>query len=120
MRKSKPGSEKRHPHGRTWHRRWRHSLRLRLVTMFVLLALAMTAVFMGGMRGVFASGWREAAKPLIADYVDRLTAEIGSPPEVARAQALTQRLATEFEGLIAAAPTQWHVLSPYFRSGAGR
>ncbi len=34
--------------------------------------------------------------------------------------ALTQRLATEFEGLIAAAPTQWHVLSPYFRSGAGR
>ena len=29
--------------------------------------------------------------------------------------ALTQRLATEFEGLIAAAPTQWHVLSRYFR-----
>ena len=35
-------------------------------------------------------------------------------------QALTQRLAWEFEGLIAAAPTQWHVLSPYFRDGAGR
>jgi phosphatidylinositol dimannoside acyltransferase len=30
--------------------------------------------------------------------------------------ALTQRLATEFEGLIAAAPTQWHVLSRYFRA----
>jgi phosphatidylinositol dimannoside acyltransferase len=29
--------------------------------------------------------------------------------------ALTQRLADEFEGLIAAAPTQWHVLSRYFR-----
>jgi phosphatidylinositol dimannoside acyltransferase len=29
--------------------------------------------------------------------------------------ALTQRLADEFEELIAAAPTQWHVLSPYFR-----
>jgi lauroyl/myristoyl acyltransferase len=29
--------------------------------------------------------------------------------------ALTQRLAEEFEGLIAAAPTQWHVLSSYFR-----
>ena len=29
-------------------------------------------------------------------------------------QALTQRLAEEFETLIAAAPTQWHVLSPYF------
>jgi phosphatidylinositol dimannoside acyltransferase len=32
--------------------------------------------------------------------------------------ALTQRLADEFEGLIAAAPTQWHVLSRYFRPGA--
>jgi lauroyl/myristoyl acyltransferase len=29
--------------------------------------------------------------------------------------ALTQRLADEFEGLIAAAPEQWHVLSRYFQ-----
>jgi phosphatidylinositol dimannoside acyltransferase len=35
--------------------------------------------------------------------------------------ALTQRLAGEFEGLIAAAPAQWHVLSRYFRpEGSGR
>src|SRR4030095_11395736 len=35
-------------------------------------------------------------------------------------QALTQRLAEEFEGLIAAAPEQWHVLSRYFRpEGSG-
>ena len=33
--------------------------------------------------------------------------------------ALTQRLATEFEGLIAAAPEQWHVLSRYFRGPEG-
>ncbi len=32
--------------------------------------------------------------------------------------ALTQRLATEFEHLIAAAPEQWHVLSRYWRDGA--
>jgi len=31
------------------------------------------------------------------------------------ALALTQRLAGEFETLIAAAPVQWHVLSRYFR-----
>jgi phosphatidylinositol dimannoside acyltransferase len=30
-------------------------------------------------------------------------------------QALTQLLATEFEGLIASAPEQWHVLSRYWR-----
>ena len=90
----------RHPRGRAWHRRWRHSLRLRLLTLFVVLALAMAAIFMGGMRGVFASGWREAARPLIADYVDRLAAEIGTPPDVARAQALTRRLplAVRIEG----------------------
>ena len=32
-----------------WRHRWGHSLRVRLITVFVLLALAMTAVFLGGM-----------------------------------------------------------------------
>lgn len=73
-------------------RRWRHSLRLRLVTVFLLLALAMAAVFLGGMQRIFSTGWRDAARPLVADYMDRLVQEIGSPPDVARAQALADRL----------------------------
>jgi len=77
---------------RRWRHRWRHSLRLRLVTVFVLLALAMSAVFIAGMQGTLAGGWREAGRPLIKDYVDRLAAEIGTPPDIARAQALTTRL----------------------------
>ena len=32
------------------------------------------------------------ARPLVADYVDRLTVDAGSPPDRARAQALVQRL----------------------------
>lgn len=72
--------------------RWRHSLRLRLVTVFLLLALAMAAVFMGGMQRIFSTGWRDAARPLVADYMDRLVQEIGTPPDVARAQALAERL----------------------------
>ena len=60
--------------------------------MFVLLALAMAAVFLGGMQRAFSLGWREAARPLVADYVDRLVAELGTPPDVARAQALVARL----------------------------
>ena len=81
-----------------WHdkvqgkRRWRRSLRVRLVMMFVLLALVMTAVFMGGMKKSFSSGWAEAAKPMLVDYADRLVAELGTPPDVARAQALVNRL----------------------------
>ena len=50
-----------------WRHRWGHSLRLRLITVFLLLALAMGAVFMGGMQRAFSSGWRDAAKPLIID-----------------------------------------------------
>ncbi|GAA0763558.1 HAMP domain-containing histidine kinase [Ideonella azotifigens] len=77
-------------------RRWRHglghSLKRRLVFLFVLLAVGTTLVFLAGSREVFSTGWRELVKPLVSDYLDRLTAEIGSPPDIARAQALTQRL----------------------------
>lgn len=76
---------------RAW-RRLRHSLRARLTLLFLLLALSMTLMFMGGMQAVMRSGWQELARPLIADYVDRLAAEIGTPPDVAKAEAITRRL----------------------------
>jgi len=69
-----------------------HTLKARLVVMFLLLALGTTLVFVAGTRELFATGWRELARPLLSDYVDRLAAEIGSPPDLARAQALAQRL----------------------------
>jgi signal transduction histidine kinase len=78
-----------------WHatrRRWRHSLKWRLVTVFLLLALAMTGVFLLGMQRVVATGWQGYVKPIVADYVDRLAAEIGSPPDTARARAIVARL----------------------------
>ncbi|MEO5670367.1 MAG: HAMP domain-containing sensor histidine kinase [Ramlibacter sp.] len=79
-----------------WHRRARHafghSLRLRLVALFLLLALGMTLAFVGGMQKAFSVGWRAAARPLVADYVDRLVAEIGTPPSADRAKALAARL----------------------------
>jgi signal transduction histidine kinase len=75
-----------------WRHRWGHSLRLRLITVFLLLALCMGAVFMGGMQRAFSSGWRDAAKPLVSDYMDRLVADLGSPPDLGRAQALASRL----------------------------
>lgn len=74
------------------HRRLRHSLRARLVLLFLLLALGITAAFLSGMQAALGTGWRGAVRPLLADYVDRLAAEIGSPPSVERAQALAARL----------------------------
>ena len=91
-----------HPH--RWHQRarsaLRRSLRLRLILVFWLLALVMAAIFLGGMQRALGSGWRQAALPLLGDYVDRLAAEIGTPPSVERAQAITQRLpvAVRIEG----------------------
>ncbi|MBO9652359.1 MAG: HAMP domain-containing histidine kinase [Variovorax sp.] len=75
-----------------WRHRWGHSLRVRLITVFVLLALAMTAVFLGGMQHAFSSGWRDAARPIVTDYMDRLAADLGTPPDVERAKALVTRL----------------------------
>ena len=71
------------------------SLKRRLVLLFLLMALALAAVFAVGAQRAFAVGWREAARPLLADYLDRLVAEVapaGGPPEQARAEALVARL----------------------------
>ena len=79
-----------------WHHRARHalahSLRVRLVALFLLLALAMTAIFVIGMQRALSIGWRDAARPLVVDYVDKLAADLGSPPRIEAAQALVQRL----------------------------
>ena len=52
----------------------------------------MTAIFVVGMQRALSGGWSEVVRPLVADYVDRLVVDIGSPPDVKRAQALVQRL----------------------------
>jgi signal transduction histidine kinase len=82
-----------------WHARWhaarhrmRHSLKWRLVGLFLLLAIATTVTFIGGVRQIVANGWQGYGRPLTADYIDLLTAQIGTPPDLARAQALTARL----------------------------
>jgi signal transduction histidine kinase len=84
-----------------WHRRWfhrlRHSLGLRLVVLFFALAMAISGTFMFGMQRAFSAGWRDVIRPLVADYVDRLAADLGQPPDVARAEALTTRLPLSIE-----------------------
>ena len=78
---------------RGWWRWWRpQSLKARLVLVFLALALGTTLLFVSATRELFSTGWRELARPLVADYLDRLAADIGSPPDLARAQALVQRL----------------------------
>ena len=76
-----------------WHRRVRqhlgHSIKWRIVVVFVLLASAGAAVFVIGAQRAFAVGWRDAARPLLADYVAHLASEVtggGPTPQLARAR----------------------------------
>ncbi len=79
-----------------WHRRahsaLRHSLRVRLVIVFLLLALGLSVIFLAATQRAIGVGWRLAVAPLVTDYVDRLVAEIGTPPSIERALVLTRRL----------------------------
>ncbi len=81
-----------HTEQKGWLHRLGHSLRWRLLALFLLLALAMSAAFIVGTGKAFSGGWREAVKPLLTDYVDRLAIGLGSPPDAAKAQALVDRL----------------------------
>lgn len=72
-----------------------HSIKLRMVLVFLLLATAVTFVFFTGAQKAFTMGWREAARPLLMDYVDQLTRECtagGTTPSVERARAIVGRL----------------------------
>jgi signal transduction histidine kinase len=83
------------PGGRRWRRRWhgaRRSIQWRLVGLFLLFAVATTVTFLGGMQQVLRGGWQGYVRPLVADYLDRLAADLGSPPDIARAVALVARL----------------------------
>ena len=78
-----------------WRRRGTHarrSLGARFVRLFLLLAFAVSATFLFGMQTALRGGWQDYLRPLVAHYADTLAAEIGTPPDLARAQALTQRL----------------------------
>ena len=77
---------------RAWLRHLHHSLRWRLLVLFLLLAMALSAAFIGGTKKTFSMGWRDAVKPLLTDYVDRLALEVGSPPDVQKARLLVERL----------------------------
>jgi signal transduction histidine kinase len=81
-----------HPRLHLHLHRWRHSIKARLVLLFLLLALCTGAVFLVAMQRLLSTGWQGYARPLVADYADRLTAELGTPPDAAKARALAQRL----------------------------
>lgn len=76
-------------------KRLRHRLGARMVLVFVLLAALSSLILIGGVRQLLDQGWRSWVQPLMSDYVDRVVQDLGSPPQIERARALTQRLPLE-------------------------
>lgn len=74
--------------------RWRHSLKLRLLGVFLVLAFLVAFIFIGGAQKAFTLGWKEAGRPLLMDYVSRLATDIAPQgrPDIDKARALVDRL----------------------------
>ncbi|CAG1013715.1 two-component system, OmpR family, osmolarity sensor histidine kinase EnvZ [Burkholderiaceae bacterium] len=70
----------------------RHSLKWRLVGLFLLLAVATTITFVAGTRELLHAGWQGYGKPLTGHYLDLLSQQVGTPPDIERARALTRQL----------------------------
>jgi signal transduction histidine kinase len=72
--------------------RFQHTLKWRLVAMFLMLAVVVTITFVAGVQQLLRAGWQSYGRPLLTDYVDELAAQIGTPPDIDKARALTERL----------------------------
>jgi len=125
MNPTTPDPSEAHAPSRRWLQLLRQrlpdrSLKRRLLLVFLLLSVALAGVFITGAQRAFTLNWREAARPVLMDYVDRLAADvIGSgdgPPSIERAQALVRRLplTIEIEGPVVnwRSHPEWH---PYGR-----
>jgi signal transduction histidine kinase len=69
-----------------------HSLKAKLLLVFVVLSLSMAVVFLIGMQRGLSHGWRDVVRPLSQDYLNRIFDQIGSPPSLQKAQQLTREL----------------------------
>lgn len=73
----------------------RHSLSHRLVWIFLGTAVLLVVLVGGAMSLAFKSGFEEHLRPHLVRYLEYLQADLGSPPDLQRAEALTQRLPVE-------------------------
>lgn len=73
--------------------RLRHSLSARLMLLFVVTGLLIGFLLSGTLRLATRHYFVEVIRPHLVQYLDYLQQDIGAPPSIDRAQALTQRVA---------------------------
>ncbi|MFK7891880.1 MAG: sensor histidine kinase [Granulosicoccus sp.] len=78
-------------------RLFRSSLSARLLTIFVLTAVAAAILMMSLFSRGLGSQWQRAIAPHLAQYVSYVRQDLGTPPDEARARSLAARLPIEIQ-----------------------
>ncbi len=68
------------------------SLSVRLILLFLATALLLAVVVRTGFHYAFKHNLRDLTRPHIAEYVQHLIQQIGNPPDIERARAISERL----------------------------
>lgn len=79
-----------------YHFRHRHhSLSTRLIWIFLTMAVIFIVIVGGVMGLVFKHGFEDNLRPHLVRYLEYVQTDIGSPPDLKKAQALVERLPLE-------------------------
>lgn len=72
--------------------RFKRSLSMRLLLVFILTSICMIALIMTTLLFGFSSQWRSNIMPHLEQYLAYLSSDIGHPPNIKRAEELAQHL----------------------------
>jgi signal transduction histidine kinase len=75
----------------------RHSLSGKLVLLFIVMAVLFVFLVSGGIKRAFVGHFESNIRPHLTQYLEYVNADIGSPPDRQRAQALAERLNLEIQ-----------------------
>ena len=83
----------------------RHSLSLRLLLLFAIAGLVISLLFQGMLGFAIGKHVKHQVAPHLRQYVEYIQQDIGSPPNLERAQQLSAKLPIEI--MITSAATNW-------------
>ena len=75
----------------------RCSLSGKLILLFIIMAVVFVMLVGSGIRHAFQEHFKDNIRPHITQYLDYVKADIGTPPDQARAQELADRLKIEIQ-----------------------
>ena len=75
----------------------RHSLSSKLILLFIIMAVVFVMLVGSAIRHIFQEHFKDNIRPHITQYLEYVKADIGTPPDQARAQELADRLKIEIQ-----------------------